>query len=157
MIQKECIRILFGDNETYIDKFRTCARARPFNSQRLGSKFYVKESTKPLFTKHELLTVENLYRYRCLMECFKVIKFRVPISLYYLFNISNRKDDLLITPFPSNQFMYRSSYLWNEFRKSSSVNFNSPLSSAKNTLKNSLLKAQGRYGADWCDKNFTEF
>ena len=155
--QKKCIRILFGDNEQYIDKLRTCARVRPINSQRLGSKFYVKESTKPLFTKHELLTVENLYRYRCLMECFKVIKFRVPISLYYLFNISNRKDDLLITPFPSNQFMYRSSYLWNEFRKSSSLNFNSPLSSAKNTLRNSLLKAQGRYGADWSDKNFTEF
>ena len=55
--QKKCIRILFGDNEQYIDKLRTCARVRSINSQRLGSKFYVKESTKPLFTKHELLTV----------------------------------------------------------------------------------------------------
>ena len=53
--QKKCIRILFGDCESYIDKFKTCARVRPLNSQRLGSNFYAKESTKPLFSKYELL------------------------------------------------------------------------------------------------------
>ena len=77
--QKKCIRILFGDFEAYVDKFKTCARARPINSQRLGTEFYVKESTKPLFTKYELLAIENLYRYRCLMELFKIIKLRVSI------------------------------------------------------------------------------
>ena len=75
-----CIRILFGNSENYNDKFRTCARARPFNSQRLGNDFYVKESTKPLFNKHELLAVENLYRYRCLMELFTIVKSRTPVS-----------------------------------------------------------------------------
>jgi hypothetical protein len=58
--QKKCIRILFGDCESYSDKLRTCARAKPIESQLLGSEFYMKESTKPLFTEHELLTVENL-------------------------------------------------------------------------------------------------
>ena len=115
--QKKCIRILFGDFEAYVDKFKTCARARPINSQRLGTEFYVKESTKPLFTKYELLAIENLYRYRCLMELFKIIKLRVPISLYDLFGLSNRKDNLLITPSPTNQFIYKSAWLWNEFRK----------------------------------------
>ena len=89
--QKKCIRILFGDFEAYVDKFKTCARARPINSQRLGSEFYGQGSTKPLFAKHKLLAIENLYRYRCLMAFFKIIKSRVPISFkYYLFCISNR-------------------------------------------------------------------
>ena len=54
-----------------------CARVRPFGSQRWDHDFYVKESTKPLFAKHELLAVENLYRLRCLMEFLKIIKKRV--------------------------------------------------------------------------------
>ena len=155
--QKKCIRILFGDFEAYVDKFKTCARARPINSQRLGTEFYVKESTKPLFTKYELLAIENLYRYRCLMELFKIIKLRVPISLYDLFGLSNRKDNLLITPSPTNQFIYKSAWLWNEFRKVGPMNFTSSCSSVKNWLKQALLRAQNRYGSNWCEKNFTEF
>ena len=31
--QKKCIRILFGDCESYIDKFKTCSRVRLLNSQ----------------------------------------------------------------------------------------------------------------------------
>ena len=155
--QKKCIRILFGDFEAYVDKFKTCARARPINSQRLGTEFYVKESTKPLFTKYELLAIENLYRYRCLVELFKIIKLRVPISLYDLFGLSNRKDNLLITPSPTNQFIYKSAWLWNEFRKVGPMNFTSSCSSVKNWLKQALLRAQNRYGSNWCEKNFTEF
>ena len=155
--QKKCIRILFGDCESYVDKFKTCARVRPLNSQRLGYDFYSKESTKPLFSKYELLAVENLYRYRCLMEFFKIMKTRTPISLYYLFNISSRKEDLLITPQPNHQFIYKSSYLWNEFRKSESLKLTSSCSTVKNTLRRSLIKAQGKFGSDWCDNNFTEF
>ena len=155
--QKKCVRILFGDCDSFIDKYRTCARVRPFKSQHLGTDFYVKESTKPLFAKHDLLAVENLYRYHCLMELFKVIKSRTPVSLYYLFNISNRKDTLLITPYPSNQFLYNSSRLWNEFRKIWQHDFSSSYSSMKCSLKFSLLKAQSLYGVEWCEKNFTEF
>ena len=91
------------------------------------------------------------------MELFKVIKSRTPVSLYYLFNISNRKDTLLITPYPSNQFLYNSSRLWNEFRKIWQHDFSSSYSSMKCSLKFSLLKAQSMYGVEWCEKNFTEF
>ena len=91
------------------------------------------------------------------MELFKIIKLRVPISLYDLFGLSNRKDNLLITPSPTNQFIYKSAWLWNEFRKVGPMNFTSPSSSVKNLLKQSLLRAQNRYGTDWCEKNFTEF
>ena len=135
----------------------TCARTRTFGSQLLGFEFYAKESTKPLFAKYEILAAENLYRHRCLMELFKILKSRVPISLFSLFSISSRKDNLLITPCPTNQFVYKSSRLWNEFRKVSSLNFTSSCSSVKNFLKQSLLSVQNRYGADWCNNNFTEF
>ena len=91
------------------------------------------------------------------MEFFKIMKTRTPISLYYLFNISSRKEDLLITPQPNHQFIYRSSYLWNEFRKSESLKLTSSCSTVKNTLRRSLIKAQGKFGSDWCDNNFTEF
>ena len=155
--QKKCIRIIFGDYEKYVDKFRTCARVRPIGEQRLGSKFYRKESTKPLFTKHGLLAVENLYRYRCILEFFKVIQSQVPTSLYSLFSISDRKDHLVITPSPTTQFVYKSGWLWNEFRKIDKLYFSTFSSSVKNKLKRSLLNAQGRHGPDWCDKNFTEF
>ena len=155
--QKKCIRILFGDHKRYVDKFKTCARVRPFGSQRLDHDFYVKESTKPLFAKHELLAVENLYRLRCLMELFKIIKTRVPISLYSLFTISHRKDNMLITPSPTKQFIYKSAWLWNEFCKIGSFNFNSSCNSVKHILQKSLMNAQNRYGVEWNDKNFTEF
>ena len=155
--QKKCIRILFGNYENYTNKFRTCARARQIKCQRLGHKFYVKESTKPLFTKHELLAVENLYRYRCLMELVKIIKYHTPVSLYYLLNISNRKDNLLITPFPSSQFLYKSAWLWNEFQKTGPYDFTSSYNTLKGRLKCSLLKVQGMYGSDWCEYNFTKF
>ncbi len=31
--QKHCLRILFGDKEAYLDKFKTCTRERPYASQ----------------------------------------------------------------------------------------------------------------------------
>ena len=39
-IQKQCVRILFGDREAFCDKFNTCARARPYDQQTLDNKFY---------------------------------------------------------------------------------------------------------------------
>ena len=136
----------------------TCARTRPFESQRLGAEFYSKESTKPLFAGHELLTIENLYRYRTIMELFKIVKFRTPMSLYSLLNISDRKDTLLITPSPTKHFIYKSAYHWNTFRKvMGNLDFTSSCSSVKNLLNKSLLNSQGRHGTDWCDNNFSEF
>ena len=52
-VQKHCMRILFGDKEAYIDKFKTCARTRPFETQKLGADFFTKEHTKPLFHKYK--------------------------------------------------------------------------------------------------------
>ncbi len=159
LTQKKCIRIMFGDTKRYLEKFCTCARTRQFGMQRLGSEFYTKESTKPLFYRHNLLAVENLYRYRCIMEVFKIIKCKTPVSLYSTFNRSDRKETLFLTPSPTHNFVYKSSWLWNMFlsKVNSHLDFSSSICSMKNVLKQSLLRAQNSYGDNWCDANFTEF
>ena len=40
--QKHGIRLLFGDKKAYLDKFRTCARTRPYSHQALTDKFFEK-------------------------------------------------------------------------------------------------------------------
>ena len=42
--QKHCIRIMFGDNEAYLEKHRTAARTRDIDTQKLGPEF-LKKST----------------------------------------------------------------------------------------------------------------
>ena len=34
---------MFGDNEAYFNKFTTCVRTRPRESQKLGKEFYEQE------------------------------------------------------------------------------------------------------------------
>ena len=62
-IQKHCVRVLFGDRESYLDKFKTCARVRQVDKGKLGAEFHSREHTKPLFKEHILLTVKNLFHY----------------------------------------------------------------------------------------------
>ena len=47
--QKKVMRVIFGDRAKYLDKFKTCARVRPLNEQRLLTEFFIKEHSKPLF------------------------------------------------------------------------------------------------------------
>ena len=198
--QKKCIRIMFGDSESFSNKFKTCARSRPIPCkklkngltaeesskpsikpcaqcvslkkksdkkvrphlcQMLGEEFYARESTKPLFKTHDLMTVHNLYRFRCIMETIKIVRNHVPISMYDLFKKSERKDDLLITPEPSINFAYNGAYLWNKFIGQSQLRgkFNSlTLSSIKCQLRNSILNAQHQHDDyHWHDMNFTTF
>ena len=70
--QKKAIRVIFGDREKYIDKFKTCVRARPFSEQKLTSTFFIKEHTKPLFNKHKIMTWQNLYFYHSCCDAFKI-------------------------------------------------------------------------------------
>ena len=159
LTQKKCLRVMFGDTEAFLDKFRTCARTREYGSQILGVEFFEREHTKPLFVNNELLCIQNLYRYHCIIETFKIIKLRQPISMYSLFNRSTRKDDLLITPIPSTQFTYKSSSLWNKYRQPSGIHdFTATIGSFKAALKRSLLDTQQRYDKfEFNECNFNEF
>ena len=148
VIQKKCIRMLFGDFEAYLDKFKTCVRARPMpkENQILGPSFYEKENTKPLFKKHKLLAVQNLYTYHCFMEIYKILKFRTPISMHSLYTISRRIDTTLITPLPTPYFIYQSAFLWNSIRPKLGLNdFSVSLGTVKANLKRTIFHNQHQH------------
>ena len=109
----------------------------------LGEEFYKREHTKPLFRKHHIMSLQNLYVYHTFMETFKILKFRSPISVHSMFNISKRKETTLITPFPSSSFVYRASSLWNAIaQKLNITDYGLNTGSVKNKLKISLLELQ---------------
>ena len=148
VIQKKCMRVLFGDLHAYLDKFKTCARCRPMpkENQILGPKFYAKEKTKPLFKQQNILVVHNLYHYHCFMEIFKILKYRQPMSLYSLYKTSSRNNMRLITPKPDNSFVYKSANAWNALhQKAGVIDLSSGLSQIKDTLKNIIFSNQHQH------------
>ena len=143
-VQKRCLRILFGDREEYLDKFKTCARTRPFTEQILGSEFFEKEHTKPIFSTNKFLTIHNLHSYHCCMDILKFLKFRIPISLYSLFTFSKRKPTLIITPQPTQHFVYSSGITWNAIRSPIGITdiSDTKLGSFKQKLKSFIINLQ---------------
>ena len=119
-IQKRCMRLLFGNtlNFDHREFYETCARAHTYQ-EHIAPKNYELEHTKPLFNKKKLLTLENLYRYHVFMEVFKTLKQRMPISIYNLFEMSNRQGShLLRVPITKSSkydqnFLVRSCKVWN--------------------------------------------
>ena len=91
-VQKHCMRILFGDKQAYLEKFKTCCRTRPFDMQKLGAKFYEREHTKPLFHKNGILTYKNLYNYHVCIQTLKILKSKVPFPLFKQYTISSRNN-----------------------------------------------------------------
>ena len=75
---------------------------------------------KPLFHSYNLLTIHNLYKYHCIIELFKVIKLRTPMSIYELMKRSERRENYFISLPPSSLFDYQASNCWNKCRKSNS-------------------------------------
>ena len=154
--QKHCIRVLFGNKKAYLEKFQTCARARPYPFQVLTGKFYELEHSKPLFKDKKILALKNLYTYHTFMEVFKILKLRCPISLFDLFNLSSRKEITLITPFPSNDFIYRATIIWNTIApKLKLLDYSHSISLAKSNLKRALLDIQhSQKETSWTDGDF---
>ena len=159
IIQKHCIRILFGDLDAYLEKQATCARARPYKQQKLGAKYHEKEHTKPIFNRLNILTVQALYKYHCISEIFKIIRFRCPYSLYESISISKRDtSNVILLPNKSNTFLYLASLMWNQVHKriiSSDKGICTPLNSIKLRMKRILLETQSiGIKNQWTDHNF---
>ena len=154
--QKSCIRILFGDKACYLEKFNTCARSRPYRKQHLDGNFFQKEHTKPLFNEHSIMAFDNLYVYHSFMETFKTLKLRTPLSLYDCYTKSTRKDTALLMPTHSDDFISRSTKIWNTISpKLKMLDFSFKISLAKSKLKKALLKIQcGGDMISWSDSNF---
>ena len=145
--QKRCIRMLFGDKEAYLEKFRTSARARQLDCQKLGPEFYEKEHTKPLFQKNCIFTVHNLYNCQTLNATYKVLKLKTPITIYSCFKLSQRKETLLHLPkILSQSFFYNASSLWNKFLSlpegSQAKSFSTGLGSVKSNIRELITRRQ---------------
>ena len=63
----------------FLDKCKTCARARPFELQTLGNDFYMPEHTKPLFRENKNVSIKKLYTFHCLKEtCTRFLNSGIP-------------------------------------------------------------------------------
>ena len=170
VLQKRCIRMLFGNREKFLEKFNTCARVRPVkidkdgrvskeSEQFLGVEFYRKEHTKPLFKKEGLLTVHNLYVYHCIMELFKIMESNTPYSIFSCLTTSKRKPTLLLTPDPSKYFYYKATKLWNTLKKEivgDAETFCIPTGAVKSNVKKYLFTNQGNHDPNiWIHPNYT--
>ncbi len=159
--QKHCLRILFGDKEAYLDKFKTSVRTRPKQEQILGQEFYELEHSKPLFNKQGIMTVYNLYNYHVLQMTFKLLKLRIPMSLFSCFSLSSRKETLLLYPKFSENFVFSASSLWNKFRDcpeaSEISDFNVGIGLVKSQIKALIYRRQQIGDSDeWHpDENFS--
>ena len=158
-VQKHCIRILFGDLEKYLDKFKTCARTREFGKQVLGSEFFCKEHTKPLYNTLGILAFYNVYNYQVCLDVLKILKLRLPTALYELFHLSSRNNGtFLITPAPSTDLIYKGSKIWNTavkiLAKQNSI-YSIKIGHFKRNLKTCLLEIQKKFDEfEWYTKNF---
>ena len=157
--QKHCIRILFGNYEAYVNKLSTCARTRQYGYQKLGSNFYQKEHTKPLLNDLQLLTVQNLFKYHCISEIFKIMKFRCPYQIYNSINISARDTSLtIILPEKNKTFLYIAAQIWNSIHKrivKSDSGLETSVNLVKIRAKTLILECQAVEERDhWTDKNF---
>jgi hypothetical protein len=81
---------------------------------------FVLEHTKPLFNKHNILSLRSLYILRTITEVFKILKYRLPICLYSCFKPSvGANHNKLLPPkcilgISVNNFVFRSTSLWNK-------------------------------------------
>ena len=158
-VQKHCVRLLFGDLDKYLDKFKTCARVRPFGKQILGADFFCREHTKPLFNEHGIMAFRNIYNYQTCLETLKILKFRLPTALYTNFKASPRNNGIyLITSSSSMNFIYNGSRKWNMITKILSISdpiCSIGVGSFRRSIKACLIKIQNMYDQlEWCDKNF---
>ena len=116
--QKYCLRILFGTKPYWLITEK-CQRALTYNEQMHPN--YSKEHTKPIFKSMNLLTVNNLYNYHTLVELYKIIKFRIPHSIFSKFKISDRKIMLILNKLKLDkrkcQFFFNAALKWNQVNR----------------------------------------
>ena len=102
------------------------------------------------------MALQNLYTYHTFMEVLKILKLGVPLSLSEHFTKYLRKETTLITSFPTNDFISRSTKIWNTVApKLKILDYSHKISSAKSSLKKSLIKIQSAGDmVHWTQNNF---
>ena len=123
-IQKRCIRILFGESYSFDhpEFYTSCARTKSYQDH-ISLKDYTLEHTKPLFNKHKLLTLQNLYCSRAIVDLLKIIKYQSPSPMYnkikfcpktHYFKLICPKHKLDIS---KNNYFINTVNLWNSYIK----------------------------------------
>ena len=137
-----------------LDPTKFTAKARAIHSILSVNKQYTtyykspdswKEHTKPLFNTHEIMNVHILYFYHCINDIFKVLKYRTPISLYSLFETSDRlgKETFILTPKPSDSYIYKAGTIWNTVRQNLMLTtFTCKTNHLKSSIKTTIAHIQ---------------
>jgi len=121
----ECIDLTGSDFKQILFYYCQACVARSDNKLKIIYRDFTKEHTKPLFKKHNILSVFNLYPYFCLNDMFKILKFRTPYSLYELLNLPNDRTgrNLLLKVHTIGRRHEEQSFLsqgirfWNKYHK----------------------------------------
>ena len=143
-----------------MNKQETCARARPYPFQKLGCQYYEKEHTKPIFNRLKILTVQNLFKFHCISEIFKIMKFRTLYSLFELIKISARDSSYtIILPPKIETFIWKASQAWNTIHRyilNYEKGFATSVNSIKIRTKAILFECQALHEVDeWKHDNFS--
>ena len=131
---------------------------RAIGEQKLGHDFYIREHTKPLFHKEEIVCFKNLYNYHLCLETLKILQSRQPSCLYECFNISTRNsENYLLTRPGQSAYLQQCNKIWNHFVKiiaKSEIIPSIKLSQFKRNLKTILLKVQNLFdNIEWYPEN----
>ena len=119
------------------------------------------KNTKPLFNKLAILAFQNLFNYQICLETLKTLKSRTPQSLFQLYVVSTRNNQLYLraradeTPYIKSRVN-----IWNNCIKliaRSETLTTIKISKFKKDLKKTLLKIQNAFNSvEWYpDLNFT--
>ena len=153
-VQKNCIRILFGDREAYLEKFNTCCRTRSIETQKLGVEFYKREHTKPLFYKTGILAYQNLYNYHICVETLKILKSKTPFLLFKQYTLSSRNDmNYILATKDASFFVTKRTNIWNSAIKlvsDKTTIIEASIPKFKKDLKKIILEIQNAYdNTEW--------
>ena len=89
----------------------------------MAEKNFQLEHTKPLFKENKLLTLHHLYIYHTFCDILKLLKYRISMPLFQLFNCSSSKTNLqLIVPkikldIAKHNFVFQATCIWNSLNK----------------------------------------
>ena len=138
-------------NQTLLYFCKECISRDTRKSLKIISIDYTKEHTKPLFIKHEILSVFNLYPYHCLLELYKILKFRTPYCIFEQFQLlpsqTGRSLTLKLPIYTlrcqKQTFSHQTSIFWNRMHKKllkpSVVNLHQSHTSKLNLLASEVI------------------
>ena len=132
----------------------------------MAKKDYLLEHTRPLFNEQNILSLHHLYIQHTFMDLIKIMKYRIPISLFQMFCPSPRTMNFLMLLPKINlevsrlNFVFSASSIWNSLigkllnrclpnsngilvpGSSKCSDLTAPISYIKEKLKHILLRAQ---------------